>query len=109
MAVAETAIAEIEQTITRLRSLSQTTVQHQWRRSTLVTGLSLDQVRQQGPGWQVADLNERGHVPWPRGQHELWLYQRLSVPASLQGFPLAGYGLRLGLTWWADLAEIFVN
>jgi alpha-mannosidase len=109
MAVAETAIAEIEQTITRLRSLNQTTVQHQWRRSPLVTGLSLDQVRQQGPGWQVADLNERGHVPWPRGQHELWLYQRLSVPASLQGFPLAGYGLRLGLTWWADLAEIFVN
>ena len=109
MAVAETAIAVIEQTIQRLRSLSQTTVQHQWRRSPLTSNLILDQVRQQGLGWQVADLNERGHVPWPQGQQSLWLYQRLFVPASLQDFPLGGYGLRLGLTWWADLAEIFVN
>ncbi len=39
----------------------------------------------------------------------MWLGQQLVVPQDLQGYPLAGLALRLGLTWWAQAAQIFVN
>ena len=35
--------------------------------------------------------------------------QRLVIPGNLHGYPLAGLRLLLGLTWWAEDAQIFVN
>jgi alpha-mannosidase len=105
----EGAIATINTGIARLRALTQVSHQQDWRWGPLGVALTVDQVQQQGPTWAIAPLNDRDHVAWPRGQQSLWLYQRLVVPITLQAFPLENYQLRLGLTWWADWAEIFVN
>lgn len=34
---------------------------------------------------------------------------KIIVPATLQRYPLSGLSLRLVLTWWAEVAQIFVN
>jgi alpha-mannosidase len=57
----------------------------------------------------LCSLNNRGHIAWEKGKKVLWLQQKLVVPAQLQGYPLAGLSLRLALTWWAELAQIYVN
>ncbi|NHC35611.1 alpha-mannosidase [Scytonema millei] len=54
-------------------------------------------------------LNTKGHIAWDKGKKVLWLQQKIVVPAQLQGYPLAGLSLRLALTWWAELAQIYVN
>ncbi|MDB9512520.1 alpha-mannosidase [Kamptonema animale CS-326] len=59
--------------------------------------------------WSIAKLNERGHIAWSSGQQVLWLRQRIVVPHNLHGYPLDGLCLRVGLTWWAQAASIFVN
>ena len=56
-----------------------------------------------------ANLNEKGFIVFPAGRQNIWLYQRLVIPQSLQGYDLAGMTLRLVLTWWAEVAEIFIN
>jgi alpha-mannosidase len=53
--------------------------------------------------------NDRGHVAWVKGRKVLWLGQRIVVPHNLQGYYLQGLTLRLGLTWWAENAQIYVN
>ncbi|MBD2304192.1 alpha-mannosidase [Chroococcidiopsis sp. FACHB-1243] len=57
----------------------------------------------------LCSLNTKGHIAWEKGKKVLWLQQKLVVPAQLQGYPLAGLSLRLALTWWAELAQIYVN
>ncbi|MGL5922775.1 alpha-mannosidase [Chroococcidiopsis sp.] len=64
--------------------------------------------RESGVGVNCS-LNTRGHIAWEKGKKVLWLQQKLVVPAQLQGYPLAGLSLRLALTWWAELAQIYVN
>ena len=39
----------------------------------------------------------------------LWLGQKLTIPLHLNGYLLTDLSLRLGLTWWAEFAEIYVN
>lgn len=55
------------------------------------------------------DLNEKGHISWPQGQVSLWLGQKITVPADLEGYTLEGLTLRIQLTWWAENAQIYVN
>jgi alpha-mannosidase len=57
----------------------------------------------------LASLNEKGFVAWERSSQEIWLGQRLVLPAHVQGYPVAGLVCRLALTWWAELAQVFVN
>ncbi len=38
-----------------------------------------------------------------------WFCQTITVPSDLHGYPLEGLSLRVALTWWAELAQIFVN
>ncbi len=54
-------------------------------------------------------VNAKGHLAWPKGRHSLWLGQRITVPATVQGYSVAGLTLRLDLTWWADQATVYVN
>ncbi|MEL6492127.1 MAG: alpha-mannosidase [Cyanobacteria bacterium J06621_3] len=59
--------------------------------------------------WNIAELNNRQHIPWERGLRPLWLYQQIKVPNDFNGYPLSGMTLRLALTWWADDAQIYVD
>ena len=54
-------------------------------------------------------LNDRGHIAWSKGRSLLWLGQDLVIPESLNGYPLKGFSAKLSLTWWAEVAQIFVN
>lgn len=55
------------------------------------------------------NLNEKEHLAWPRGRIPLWLGQTITVPSDLAGYALEGLVLRLQLTWWAEVAQIYVN
>lgn len=55
------------------------------------------------------ELNEKRYLVWEKGRKVRWFYQEFILPKDLEGYPLAGLTLRLALTWWAELAEVFVN
>jgi alpha-mannosidase len=101
--------ATLQTNLDRLRQLNTQDIQTRWRWQPDETPLSPDQLPAVSAQWPVAPLNERQHIAWPRGRHLLWLYQLITVPTNLYGYPLAGLTLRLGLTWWADDAQIYVN
>jgi alpha-mannosidase len=99
----------ISQAIVRLRTLTQINVQHHWQCCN--QDLPAD-VATQSEGWRdwsIAELNPKEYIVWSSGRQVIWLGQQFVVPQHLQGYPLAGLTLRLGLTWWAEFAQIFVN
>ena len=104
-----TPIDQINATIDRLRQLTQLDVQPRW----LIRPTDLPPSEATQPPtwttWSPAPLNDRHHIAWPQGEQVLWLGQTIVVPAALQAYPLNGLTLRLSLTWWAAVAEIFVN
>ncbi|HEY9875014.1 MAG TPA: alpha-mannosidase, partial [Candidatus Obscuribacterales bacterium] len=59
--------------------------------------------------WQGVELNTKSYITFTAGRQLLWLGQKFVIPQDLQGYPVAGLSLRLALTWWAELAQIFVN
>lgn len=98
------ALTQTSEAIARLKSLTQIEIQPHWR-------WCLSEVAPDSPhwDWETAPLNEKQHIAWDKGQQVLWLKQRLVVPTDLQGYPLEGLTLRLALTWWAEIAQIFVD
>jgi alpha-mannosidase len=59
-------------------------------------------------GWRSVDgvpvpLNEKGQITWAKGRELLELVQYVTLPESC-----AGMIARLGLTWWAETADVFV-
>lgn len=97
--------SSIAQTITRLRQLTQLDVISDWQvceQDCLVTALSAQPFVKLQP-------NEKNYLVWEKGRKVRWFYQEFVIPDQLQGYPLAGLTLRLALTWWAELAEVFVN
>ena len=99
----------LSEAITRLRSLTQTSIQAGWRYCD--EDLPIAQATQPNTwhDWTIAPLNEKDHIAWTKGEHVRWLGQRITIPHDLAGYPLAGLTLRLALTWWAIDAQIFVN
>jgi len=99
-------IPEISTTIQQLRKLTRVDIQNEWRYwqgDISITALkNLD-------AWKLATTNERKHIAWAKGKQVLWLGQKLIIPPHLNGYFLTGLSLRLGLTWWAESAEIYVN
>ena len=92
----------------RLRQLNTLDIQSSWqwsRQEMPVTAVTSDHTKQ----WPLALLNDRHHVAWERGLQVRWLYQSITVPTHLHGYPLSGLILRLALTWWADSAHIYIN
>ncbi len=55
------------------------------------------------------DPNEKNYLVWEKGRNVRWFYQAFVLPEHLQDYPLVGLTLRLALTWWAELAEVFIN
>jgi alpha-mannosidase len=103
-------LPSIQHTIEKLRALTQAQVQNQWRCCT--QDIPAKEIATQWETWQnwpIAELNSKGYIVWSAGQQVMWLGQKFIVPHNLQGYPLAGLSLRLALTWWAQLAQIFVN
>lgn len=95
-------VSSILTTIDRLRGLSQADILTDWRMS--VGDGSGDPSK-----WDRVNLNEKGQIAWERGRQEIWLAQTLIIPAHIQGYPIDNLVCRLAFTWWAELAEVFVD
>jgi alpha-mannosidase len=89
-------------TIARLRQLTQVDVQSQWR-------YCFGESTQIGSEGTIADLNAKGHIAWSKGRQVIWLYQTFVLPEHLHHYPLEGLTVRLALTWWAEVAEVYVK
>ncbi|NJR49377.1 MAG: alpha-mannosidase [Leptolyngbyaceae cyanobacterium CSU_1_3] len=98
--------AQLSEAIAQLRQLTQVDVQAQW--GCWFEELSLLEMgRSEGA---IAQLNGRNHIPWPKGRRVAWFRQKFVLPQCLQQtYPLAGLKLRLALTWWAEVAQVYVN
>ena len=100
--------ATIAATADRLRALTRRSLQAGWQMAQQPD----PQVTSATEGWTTwpfAAPNAKQHIAWARGQKALWLCQQITVPTALQDFPLAGSALRLGLTWWAEVAAVYVD
>jgi alpha-mannosidase len=100
--------SEISESIDRLRGLTRVNVQDGWRYC--LADLPVAEVFATSlQHSSVAQLNPKGYITWPAGRQVLWLFQRLTVPHHLHGYPLQGLTMRLSLSWWAEDARVFVN
>jgi len=99
----------ISDVVNRLKALTQRSHQPEWHFSLapLTPAAVLNQ--SDWPRWAIAPRNPKDHIPWQRGQRPIWLCQQIIVPENLNGFPLEGLTLRLGLTWWAEAVAVYVN
>lgn len=97
--------ATVQKAIANLRQLVQLEVQHSWRDlgNNLPQIDLLDLIK-----YPLATLNHQGYLVFPAGQVK-WLGQQITIPQTLQGYPIEGLSLRLVLTWWAADAQIFIN
>lgn len=93
--------------IARLRQLNQQDGQANWR--SYVGNLSLAEAIGNWQTWAKATPAANGYISWAKGGQVLWLGQRIVVPHNLQGYYLQGLTLRLGLAWWAQRAQIYLN
>ncbi|MEM9163875.1 MAG: alpha-mannosidase, partial [Cyanobacteria bacterium P01_F01_bin.4] len=97
------------QAIQRLRQCSQCDIQSTWRWYQEDCPEEMVFQTDTPHSWLAAPLNDRRHIAWPRGEEVLWLYQSVTVPATLHGYPLQGLTLRIALAWWAEEAQVFVD
>ncbi len=100
-------MVSIEKAIASLRQLVRLDIQHHWsclaeRVQNNFDTVNLENARSVLP-------NEKGYLIFPQGRQTVWLNQKITIPPTLQGYPLSGLSLRLVLTWWAEDAQIFVN
>jgi alpha-mannosidase len=99
---------QILQIIEQLRRLVQVDVRTGWQICTEEIAVeAIDSLER----WQPVGLNEKGNIAWEAGRQVVWLGQVLKVPAFLdeKQYPLTGLSCRLGLRWWAEDAQIYVN
>jgi alpha-mannosidase len=90
--------------IDRLRSLSQIDILTDWRMHLGNKSVNADPCQ-----WDLVSLNQKGQIAWERGRTEIWLAQVVVMPINLHGYPLTSLSCRLALTWWAEVAQVFVN
>ena len=103
---AENNSQQTSEIIDRLRHLTQVDVQNGWRSYPNDLAQSVELDWQQQP---ICNLNDKQHIAWSKGREVLWFHQQFVLPESLTGYPLGGLRLRLALTWWAEVAEVYVN
>jgi alpha-mannosidase len=88
--------------IERLRSLSQVDILTDWR-------MDKGSLSEDPHQWKMITLNDKGQIAWERGRQEIWLAQQVIIPTHLHGYPLTGLSCRLAFTWWAEVAQVFVD
>lgn len=94
--------------VEKLRSFSQLNIQSQWRYQT--SELNVNDISTGGFfRWDIVRLNKKEHIAWQKGRKVLWLEQKVIVQENLHGYHLQNLSLRLGLVWWADSAQVYVN
>src|SRR4028119_2101715 len=104
-ASASPASNNLSATVEKLRRLSQVEVQSGWRYCDSDSAVSSVNICNR----PIAELNGKGHIAWPSGKQVLYLGQQFVIPDNLHGYPVVGLRLLLGLTWWAEEAQIFVG
>jgi alpha-mannosidase len=100
--------AQLSEAIAQLRQLTQVDVQAQWR--CWFEELPLSKMGQSEG--TIAQLNDRNYIAWSKGRRVAWFRQKFVLPQFLQqtqNYSLAGLKLRLALTWWAEVAQVYVN
>lgn len=102
-------IHAVQETIAKLRALTQVCVQNGWRCYAQDLAEDAASSSKHWHDWLPAELNTKNYIVWSAGKQVIWLKQNFIVPHNLQGYPLTGLSLRLALTWWAEDANIFVN
>lgn len=99
----------IAQTLERLRSLSQVSVQTGWHYFdgdlSIADALNPDNWQ----NWILGEVNAKDHHPWIKGRKVHWFSRIVQVPTDLNGYPLAGLCLRLALLWWSEETQVYVN
>jgi len=101
----------IEQFISRLRQQVELEIQNNWRDLTLlnIANINHNLAQVNLDRCQSAEVNDKGYLVFPQGRQVRWLGQKIIIPAALQDYPISGLTLRLGLTWWAEDAQVFIN
>ena len=103
-------IEKINTNIHRLRQLTELDVIHNWRyKLGDLTNENLNNIDNSNNDWQPVSVNEKNQILWSKGRKTVWLAQKFVIPQQLNGYSVEKLCLRLCLTWWAELAEIFVN
>jgi alpha-mannosidase len=97
-------VSSSESALQRLRSLSQHDLLADWRMC-----LGASSVEADTHAWERANLNEKGQIAWVRGRQEIWLAQTVVMPIDLHGYPVISLSCRLAFTWWAEVAQVFVD
>ena len=97
-----------DQSIQKLRALTQVEVQRNWRYCEQDLPIELI-LSSPSLNWSDVELNERDYITWSAGRQAIWLNQTFVIPQDLQGYPVTGLALRLVLTWWAEDVKIFIN
>ncbi len=103
---------DIIEALAHLRQLTHVNLQNHWhycRENLDISQINHFSNGDVGNNWPSAELNEKGHIAWSAKKEVIWLTQTIVIPSDLQGYPLAGFSLRLGLLWWAEDAQVFVN
>ena len=52
---------------------------------------------------------KKKYLVWEKGNKIRWFAQKITIPDHLNNYPLDNLSLRIGLTWWAESAEIYIN
>ncbi|MBF2029386.1 MAG: alpha-mannosidase, partial [Oscillatoriales cyanobacterium C42_A2020_001] len=101
--------ATISEAIERLRSLSQVSVQDGWRYFDGDLPIAQALQSENWQHWILSTVNAKDHHPWVKGRQVRWFSRLIQVPTDLNGYPLAGLCLRLGLLWWSEDTQVYVN
>ena len=101
--------ATISESIERLRSLSQVSVQSGWRYLAGDVPAAEAAIATNWQHWTLGEVNARDHHAWTKGRQVRWFSRNIQVPAHLNGYPLEGMCLRLELLWWSEDTQVFVN
>ncbi|AFY93848.1 alpha-mannosidase [Chamaesiphon minutus] len=97
-------VSSIAILVERLRNLSQQDLMTGWKMF-----LGAGSVDADPNAWELANLNPKGQIAWERGRREIWLAQQVVMPIDLYGYPVTSLSCRLAFTWWAELAQVFVD
>jgi alpha-mannosidase len=90
--------------IAQLRSLSQVDILTDWQIYWGCVAVDADSSQ-----WDLVSLNQKSQIAWEQGRQEIWLAQKLVMPTDVRGYPVTSLSCRLAFTWWAEVAQVFVN
>ncbi|BAW96168.1 alpha-mannosidase [[Synechococcus] sp. NIES-970] len=103
----------IQTTIDRLRSFVTLPTQHAWRmyQEDRVTSKQFkpEFTSFQAQKCQAIQPNEKDYLVFEKGLKLAWFHQEIVIPKYLCSYDISGLNARLNLTWWAEIAAIFVN